>query len=131
MVSTVDRVIAVTNRFLENRGHPDDSFVAVAQSAVCQDAYIFGVDVDDYVAELENEFGQVVWIIPWLRFTDQTSSFRGWRCLAFPFWFLFRLLRLPFRTGPVIPKSDPRNFGPRLELDHIAKIIEQGEWVEP
>ena len=129
--SSLDRLIALTNRYLEHWGHPDGEWQLTAHSAICQDAYIFGIDVDDYVYELEEEFGKVVLLIPWLRFTDQTASARGFGCLLFPFWLMYRLARLPFTGGPVIPESDPKNFGPRLELGHVAAVIEKGEWFEP
>jgi hypothetical protein len=128
---TVRAVIDITAAYLQRRGHPDAGFVPDAQSALCQDAYIFGIDVDDYVYELKRRFGDVVYEIPWLRFTDQTSSFRGWASLIVPFWVFWRLARKLVMGGPVIPHPQPRAFPLRLELAHIAYVIEQGEWIEP
>lgn len=131
MATTLERVMIVTDSFLKKRGHPDKDFVVTTKSAVCQEAYIYGVDIDDYVMELESEFGEIVWKIPWLKFTDQTASFRGWGSLIFPFWILWRLLSWPFHLNTIIPASDPRNFGPRLEFWHIAKVLDDGHWTEP
>lgn len=131
MATTLERVINITEKFLQIRGHPDDDFVVTASSAVCQDAYIYGVDVDDYVDEMEGEFGDVVWIIPWLRFTDQAAAFRGWGILIFPFWLVGRIASWPFHMGRIIPAPDPRTFGHRLEFEHIAKVIDAGQWSEP
>ena len=131
MATTIERVINVTEKFLQIRGHPDEDFVVTASAAVCQDAYIYGVDVDNYADDMEGEFGNVVWIIPWFIFTDQTASFRGWRTIIFPFWFVGRIASWPFYLGRIIPVPDPKNFGPRLELEHIAKVIDAGQWSEP
>lgn len=124
-------VIDITTAYLQRRGHPDAGFVPDAHSALCQDAYIFGVDVDDYVYELKQSFGDVVYEIPWLHFTDQTASFRGWACLIVPFWMIWRLMRWPVMGGTVFPRPQPRTFPLRLELRHIAYVIQQGEWIEP
>ena len=102
-----------------------------AKTAVTQDALIYCLDVDDYVSGLEETFGPIVREIPWLLYTDQTSTHRG--CLpAIPF-LLVALARLPLLLigKPVIPGPDPRNFGPRLTLGHIAYVIDQGYWTEP
>lgn len=128
MTETLWRLIEITSDFCVNR--PADVPLK-GDSAVCQDAYIFGIDVEDYVAALEKEFGPIVWEIPWLNFTDQTSSFRGCgTILVFP-WLLWRCLMLLIRGGPLIPRPDPRGFAPRLELRHIAAVIDRGEWFKP
>ena len=126
------RLIAITEAF---QGKASDGeglgTKCTASTAICQDAMIFGVDVEDYVAELEEEFGAIVWDIPWLHYTDQTSSFRGCSAGLFPFYLLARLARWPFFGGDIIPKADPGNFPKRLELGHIAKVIDAGHWIEP
>lgn len=131
MRPAIDRLIDVTTKFIEERGHPDENVVLTPASAVCQDAYIFGIDVDDYVNALSSEFGQIVHQIPWGHYTDQTSSFRGCGCLLVPPWLLWRLVRWPLVRGSIIPRADPRNFPFRLELGHLAKVIDRGEWIEP
>jgi len=131
MGDTIDRVMDATLKYIAHRGQPDPDFVLSPSSAICQDAAIFGIDVDDYVNELEDTFGPVIRQIPWLRYTDQTASFRGCGCLAFPFWLMARIIIWPFRKGKIIPRANPREFGPRLELQHIAKVIDAGHWLEP
>lgn len=131
MDSSLLSVLEITSRYIANRGHPHPDFSLSPQSAVCQDAYIFGIDVDDYVHELEEAFGPVVRQIPWLRFTDQAGSFRGFGCLLVPFWLMTRLVLWPFRRGKVMPRVNPKAFGPRLEMQHIAKVIDTGHWLEP
>ena len=121
------KVLSATRRHVEARGGSWPSEVKL-DDAVCQDLMIFGIDVDDYVGELEIDFGKVVWTIPWLHFTDQTSSFRGLGCFLFPPWLLWRLLRRLVASGPIIPRADPKNYPHRLTLREIAKIIEEGGW---
>lgn len=100
-------------------------------SSISQDAYIFGVDVEDYVDILRSKSGPIVYEIPWLRFTDQTSSFRGCAVILVVPWLLWRCLLWPISGGKLIPKSDPRHFPHRLTLSHIAAVIDRGEWFEP
>ena len=131
MLSELDRLLAVTRAYLDQRGHPDPDFELSAESAVSQDAQISGIDVDDYVEDLAAEFGPIVYQIPWLRFTDQEGSFRGCGCLLVPFWLLKRIAISFYRGERVFlpPKAD--NFGPRLEFRHIAAVIEKGQWFDP
>ncbi len=89
---------------------------------------IFGVDVEDYVGELEEDIGPIVWSIPWLYYTDQTSSFRGWGCLLAPPWILGRMVRSLFAGGPVLPRPHPKDHPNRMTLREIAEIIDAGGW---
>jgi hypothetical protein len=130
VADTLERLVVVTLRYLSERSEPSDSNVT-ADSAVCQDLLIFGIDVDDYVGLLEEEFGKVVYSIPWGRFTDQTASFRGCGCIQFPFWLLWRLVRAAATRQPVIPRAKPRDHPERLTIAHIAAVIERGQWFEP
>ena len=131
MGSTLVRLVKITDAFVANRGHPNEEFAARADSAVCQDAWIFGVDVDDFVHELDKEFGSVVWQIPWGTYTDQTASFRGWGVFAFPFWFVARVAKCIVCGGLIVPRPNPSEFPRRLELRHVAAVIEKGEWFDP
>lgn len=131
-LSTLDRVIELTREYCDNRaGGQASGFELDADSAVCQDALIFGIDVDDYVHALEAEFGPVVREIPWLTYTDQTSSFRGCGVLAAPFWLLWRLPASLLKGEPLIPRADPRRFPERLTLAHMAAVIDARHWIEP
>ena len=125
---TLDRLIRMTEE--HSAGRPGN-FPLGPDSAISQDAYIFGIDVDDYVTELEKEFGPVVWTFPWLHYTDQTASSRGCRaCIVAPFvvpWFLFK--KLVF--GPEsLPRPDPKHHPYRLTLRQIAEAIDAGGWPE-
>lgn len=131
MNPTLDRLIELTNQYLGNRGDPDAAFIASPTSAVCQDCFIYGVDVDDYVCLLEEEFGPVVRHIPWLAYTDQTSSYRGCAIALFPLVTICRAPLKLFFGRSLVPAPDPRHFGPRLTLRHIAHVIDEGHWSEP
>ena len=92
-------------------------------SALDQDLGIVGDDVDDFVEKLAERFGEWVFEWPWERFVCLDE---GIPILA-PFIFLWEFLRLPWRDT-ALPKKDHME---RLELAHIAKVLEHGEWVEP
>lgn len=90
-------------------------------SAIYQDLRILGDDIDELAEALANEFGDQVWQWPWQRFAELSEPhlFTG-------FWFMWRLVTWPLR-GRLF---DPSPFD-RLELGHIAKVIEQGHWSDP
>jgi hypothetical protein len=125
---TLKRLIEITEEF--SRGRPTNAPLT-AKSAVSQDAYIFGIDVYDYAKELEAEYGGVVDEIPWLQWTDQSDSYYGCAVGCFPFIFLGRLLAWPITRAPLLKRPDPKNFPRRLELGHLAKVLEQNYWIEP
>ena len=127
----LDRLIIITRDFRAHEQGADDPEVVVPEAAICQDLMIFGVAVEDYVWALERDFGAIVWEVPWLRFTDQTSSFRGWGCLLFPFWLSWRLLYAPVAGERLVPVPNPREHRERLTLRHLAAVFETGEWFEP
>lgn len=129
--SVLDRLIEITTDFTRERGVNEIDLRFDAHTAISQDALIFGIDVEDYASVLGEEFGEIVWEIPWLRYTDQTSSFRGFGCAFVPFWFVWRFLRWPLAGGNLIERPHPRTHPLRLELGHIAKVIEQGHWSAP
>lgn len=128
---TLEKLIQITNEFRSYSNDIGDQNSFGPNTAICQDAMIFGIDVEDYVAELENEFGEFVWQIPWGNFTDQTFSFRGCGTALLPFHLIWRMIRWSFVGGEIIPKPDPKNFPKRLELAHIAKVIDQARWEYP
>ena len=127
MKEVEEKVLDATRRFLESRdGEPGPIGL---DAAVCQDLLIFGVDVEEYVWALEEEFGKVVWTIPWRHYTDQTSSFRGCGgCLLFWPWLVLQFIRKILRGGPVIPRPHPREHPFRLTLREISEAIEAGGW---
>ena len=120
------RVLDATRRHLEGRGWKES---VELDDAVCQDLLIFGIDVDEYVGELNSEFGEIVWTIPWGYYTDQTGSYRGCRaCVVAPFlvpWMLFKKVAFGAET---LTMPNPKNFPHRLTLRQIAQVIERGGW---
>lgn len=124
--TTLDRLMEITRTFDAERGGIGG--VVGPDSAVCQDLLIFGIDVEDYVWLLEDEFGPSVSEIPWMTYTDQTSSFRGCAVAIAPLWLVYRLGRKLVKGGPVIPKPNPRLHPHRLTLREVAEVIDQGGW---
>lgn len=92
-----------------------------AQSAIDQDMRISGDDIDELAQALTTEFGEQVWQWPWQRFCELSEP----SVLIFPY-FIWRLLPWPWR-GRLF---DPSPFE-RLELGHIAAVIDRGELFEP
>lgn len=92
-----------------------------SKSAIDQDICISGDDVTELAEALAEEFGDDVWQWPWQRFAELSEPhlFTGLR-------FFWRLLTWPIR-GRLF---DPSPFE-RLELGHIAAVIDRGEWFEP
>lgn len=91
-------------------------------SALDQDIGMSGDDVTGFAEALANEFGDQVWTWPWQRFAclDEGLS------LLFPFILVWQLVSWPFRGTFEYPSRYER-----LELGHIAAVIEKGEWFEP
>ena len=100
-------------------GVPIDKLTA--KSAIDQDIRISGDDVTELAQALADEFCGDVLNWPWQRFAElgEPHLFTG-------FWFIWRLLSWPIR-GRLF---DPSPFE-RLELRHIAAVIEKGEWFDP
>ena len=92
-----------------------------AHSAIDQDVKIFGDDIDELAEALAKEFGAPVGQWPWHRFVDLNEP----HALT-SFFVLWRLLTWSFRGR----LSDPSPYE-RLELGHIAAVIDRGEWFEP
>ncbi len=126
MTPTEKRVAAIMSHY----GYELDVEAITPETAMAQDAHIDGIDVDDFVMQLREEFGSTINDIPWLLFSDQRDSARG--CMAVmgvPFWLLWRWLTRPKGTSIL---SRPGTFAhPRLTVAHIARVIDQGRWEEP
>jgi hypothetical protein len=93
-----------------------------AQSAIDQDIGITGWDVEEFAKALAKEFGETVWNWPWDRFAMLSEGLSPW----FPVMFTWQLISWPFRGAFQYPSPYER-----LELGHIAAVIEKGEWFDP
>ncbi len=113
--STLDRVIEIATYCSGAKG-------LHAGSAIDQDIRISGGDVEDFANALAHEFGDQVWQWPWHRFANLSEGLS----LAFPFQLTWQLLTWPFRGSFEYPSPFER-----LELGHIAAVIDHGDWFEP
>jgi hypothetical protein len=93
-----------------------------ATSALDQDMGISGDDVTEFVEALAGQYGEWVWSWPWQRFAllDEGQS------PLFPFMLLRQLFTWPLRRRFSYPSPYER-----LELGHIAVVLEKGEWLDP
>jgi hypothetical protein len=120
-VPTLDRVRAIAAYY---SGLPVETLSR--HTAVDQDLNISGSDVEDLAAALAEEFGEQVWRWPWQRFAGLDEGVSIAAAFATPFWLLWR-----FTTWPIRGRlSDPSPYE-RLELGHIAAVIDRGEWFDP
>ncbi len=117
MSTTLDRVIEIV---AEHSGIKRERLSY--SSAIDQDVRISGDDVTELAEAFAKEFGEHVWDWPWQRFALLDE---GLSPLVGP-WLVWRLLTWPIR-GRVF---DPSPYE-RLELGHIAKVIDAGHWLEP
>ena len=92
----------------------------VPNAAVHPDLDINGDEGDEFVDALCAEFGSWVAEWPWSRFVDFNEPPAS---LGPKIW---KLLRLP---NPSV--AFPGYVEERLELRHIAAVIEKGQWFEP
>ncbi len=95
---------------------------AESNSSVDQDLGIYGDDVDDFAAKIVKRYGEWVWSWPWHRFTNSSEG----ASIFVLFALIWQLVSWPFRGRFSYPSTLDR-----LELGHIAKVLEKGEWVEP
>ena len=102
---------------------------ASATSAVTQDLGIFGDDVDDFALKLAERYGDWVAEWPWQEYADLNEGVDPRGCLMLPFFPITILLRF-VRGQPIISARHGERLN-RLELGHIAKVLEHGEWIDP
>lgn len=112
---TLDRVIKIATDESGAKG-------LHAGSAIDQDIKISGGDVTDFAEALAEEFGDEVLQWPWQRFALLDDGLS----LLFPFALVWQLVSWPFRGSFEYPSPYER-----LELGHIAAVIEKGEWFDP
>lgn len=117
MTATLDRVIEITSRMTGVKVEK-----LHADSAVDQDLRIYGDDVTDFAEALAAEFGDQIWQWPWQRFAELNEGLS----LLFPVMLVWQLLTWPVRGSFEYPSRFER-----LELGHIAKVIDAGHWLEP
>lgn len=83
------------------------------------------MDLDDFAQNLAERYGAWVWKLPWSSF-DRSSKIWPTEWLGVPV--LGHLLALWIvRDG----SETKLQSAERLELSHIAKVLEAGEWIEP
>lgn len=91
-------------------------------STIDRDCDMAGGDVENFVSALAHEYGEWIWEWPWHRFAilDEGLS------LLFPFVLIWQLLSWPF-CGQFSPPSQLE----QLTLEHIANVIDAGQWFDP
>ncbi|TZG27482.1 hypothetical protein [Sphingomonas montanisoli] len=114
-LATLDRVIELAREQSGLRRISSDM-------AIDQDIRMSGGDATDFAEALAAEFGEGVWRWPWQRFAELNEGLGIFVLLAL----LWYLLTWPIR-GRFLP---PSKFE-RLELGHIARVINAGHWIEP
>ncbi len=92
-----------------------------SRSAIYQDLGLAGDDVDEFAAALAELYGEQVFTWPWRRFTDLNEPTLGTVVAA--------LAQLPVRLLKKHRAYTSRYD--RLELGHIAAVIESGQWRDP
>ena len=91
-------------------------------TAIHQDLNIAGDDVFELAEALAEKFGEQVWQWPWQRFAALSEGFNPFAML----WIVWHLLTWPLRGRILYPSPFER-----LELGHIASVIDRGEWFDP
>ncbi len=117
MAETLTGVIEIAS---EQSGIPTSKLSAA--SAIDQDIRISGDDVTEFVETLAREFGEQVWQWPWQRYACLDEGLSP----LFPFMLLWQLASWPWRGSFAYPSRYER-----LELGHIAAVIDRGQWFEP
>lgn len=88
------------------------------RSAMYQDIGLGGNDVDLFIAALAGLCGEQARSWPWQRFTNRSEPHLGTAFVKVP----LRMLR---------KRPDHGSRYERLELGHIAAVIETGHWRDP
>ncbi len=114
MASVLDRVIHVVADHSRVSGDP------TASSAVDQDLHIRGDDADELVAALAESFGEWLYDWPWHLFINLNEP---------PAWLGPKIWKFLGLKNPSM--AFPGYTERRLELGHIAAVIEKGQWFEP
>lgn len=114
---TLERLIALASH---TSGVPVEKLSS--RSALAQDIRMSGEDVRDFEDELALEFGDVIRDLPWHRFVQLNEG-------VSPLWPVFLIRQL--LTWPVRGQFHYPSPYERLELGHIAAVIEKGQWFEP
>ena len=91
-------------------------------SAVEQDLQIVGEDVDDFARKLAERYGEWVYQWPWQRFSELNEGLP----IFFPFSLIHQLV-----TWPIRGRFSRQSTFERLELGHVATVLDAGEWIEP
>lgn len=117
MNPTLDRVIGITSQLTGVAAAKLDAY-----SAIDQDIGISGDDVTELAEAFAAEFGEQIWTWPWQRFAELNEGLS----LLLPLVLVWQLLTWPLRGSFNYPSSFER-----LELGHIAKVIDAGHWLEP
>ena len=102
---------------------------AEANSAITQDLGIFGDDVDDFALKLAERYGDWVAEWPWQEYADLNEGVDPRGCLMLPLFPITILIRIV--RGQRIISARHGDHLKRLELRHIAKVLENGEGVDP
>lgn len=97
-----------------------------ADTSMAKDAHIDGIDVYEFVQDLQSCFGDPIRTIPWEDFSDQRASFYGCQVLSFPFWVLWRLVTKP-SDERIIPRLGTLDH-PQITVRQIAEAIDAGGW---
>ncbi|UIP05537.1 hypothetical protein LY632_07355 [Erythrobacter sp. SDW2] len=100
---------------------------AAPESAIAQDLGIYGLDIDDFAMKLAERFGAWVFDWPWDRYTELNEGTDVTGCLALPFTPIIALVRM----SKGLPLRREKQRIERLELRHIARVLEAGEWIDP
>jgi hypothetical protein len=116
MPSTLDRLMAIVSK---QSGIPMAKLTA--NSALYQDVRMTGDDVDEFIERLSSQFGGDILGWPWGRFTNLSEP----TILDLP-RFIWQLFTWQKRGS----LHDLSRYE-RLELGHIAAVIDRGEWFEP
>ena len=116
MTSVIEGVIALASK---HSGLPEEGLSA--QSAIYHDIGLLGDDLDLFRSALAEKYGNDILAWPWARFTNLNEP-NLWTAVV-------AIVQLPMRM--LFKRRNPRSKYERLELGHIAAVIETGQWRNP